>query len=238
MYFARRPLTILLLFGIFLTSCGGQEIASPTPDVNEILTSAIGTVAESFFQTQTALVPPATETFTPTEIPTSTSTPLTLSTPTSPPLPSPTQVIIYSTPIATFTSLPTPTGTQYTPTVNPSTLASGCNNMQLIQDETIPAGTVLAPNEGFTKVWKVANTGTCDWVYLYHLVFVSGDYMGQDTQRLGKIIPPGKWTQLSVYLEAPKREGTYTGYWRFADQAGTVFGSTLTVSIVVRKPTP
>lgn len=231
MYFARRTLIILLLTGVLLGSCGGQNIASPTPDVNAILTSAIGTVARSFFETQTALIPPATETFTPTEIPTNTSTPLELSTPTA----SATQLIIYNTFVPSFT--PVPTGTQYTATVNPSTLGVGCNNMLLIRDETIPAGTVLQPRESFTKVWKVANTGTCDWVYLYHLVFASGDNMGADSQRLGKVIPPGKWTQLSVNLEAPRQPGTYTGYWRFADQSGNVFGSTLIVSIVVAKPT-
>src|SRR4030067_797307 len=93
MYPARRTFIQLLLIGILLTSCGGQSPASPTPDVNAILTSAIGTVAASFLQTQTALIPPATETFTPTSIPT--STPLTLLTPTASPVP--TQLILIST---------------------------------------------------------------------------------------------------------------------------------------------
>jgi Ig-like domain-containing protein len=236
MYNARRTLITLLLIGIFLTSCGGQSPESPTPDLNAILTAAIGTAAVSIFQTQTAIVPPATETLTPTPIPT--NTPLTLSTPTA--LPSATQPIIYNTFVPSFTpgvvargtSLP---GTQKTPTVNPSSLGAGCNNLRLISDETIPAGTVLKPQEVFTKSWKVENNGTCDWVYLYHFVFVSGDSMGGGSDRLGKVIPPGKWTQISLGLEAPKLEGNYTGTWRFADQDGNPFGSTLTVSIVVRK---
>ena len=231
MYHARRTFIALLLIGILLTSCGGQSPASPTPDVNAILTSAIGTVAASFFQTQTALVPLATETFTPTPIPT--GTPLTLLTPTASPVP--TQLILISTPVPNFTFVPAPTGTQYTPTVNPSTLGAGCNNLRLISDETIPAGTVLKPRETFTKAWKVENNGTCDWVYSHHLVFVSGDSMAGESTRLGKVIPPKKWTRISVDLEAPKQEGTYTGYWRFADPDGNLFGSTLTVSIVVRK---
>ena len=231
MYHARRTFIALLLIGILLTSCGGQSPASPTPDVNAILTSAIGTVAASFFQTQTALVPLATETFTPTPIPT--GTPLTLLTPTASPVP--TQLILISTPVPNFTFVPSPTGTQYTPTVNPSTLGAGCNNLRLISDETIPAGTVLKPRETFTKTWQVENNGTCDWVYSHHLVFVSGDSMAGESTRLGKVIPPKKWTRISVDLEAPKQEGTYTGYWRFADPDGNLFGSTLTVSIVVRK---
>jgi hypothetical protein len=231
MYSARRNLIVLLLIGIILTACGGQVPASPTPDVNAILTSAIGTLAVSFFQTQTAAAPTATETFTPTAIPTNTA--LVLFTATA--LPSATQPIIYNTLVPSFTPIPIVTGTQKTPTVNPSTLGVGCNNLRLISDETIPAGTVLKPKETFTKSWKVENNGTCDWVYLYHFVFVSGESMGAGEDRLGKVIPPGKWTQISLGLEAPKNEGTYTGYWRFADQDGNMFGSTLTVSIVVRK---
>jgi len=233
MHNARRTLITLLLIGIFLTSCGGQIATSPTPDVNAILTSAIGTVAASFFQTQTAIVPPATETFTPTAVPT--NTPLTLSTPTA--LPSATQQFVF---VPSFTPgvvapIVSPTGTQRTPTVNPSSLGVGCNNLRLISDVTIPAGTVLQPRETFTKTWKVENNGTCDWVYLYHFVFVSGESMGSGPERLGKVIPPGKWTQISLGLEAPRNEGTYTGTWRFADQDGNTFGSNLTVSIVVRR---
>src|SRR3712207_4778272 len=129
MHSARRTLITLLLLGIFLTSCGGQIPATATPDVNAILTAAIGTAAASIFQTQTAIIPPATETFTATPIPT--NTPLTLSTATA--LPSATQPIVYSTFVPSFTPNVTPlvtvTGTQRTPTVNPTTLAVGCNNL-------------------------------------------------------------------------------------------------------------
>jgi hypothetical protein len=107
--------------------------------------------------------------------------------------------------------------------------------LRLITDVTIPAGTVLEPRETFTKTWQVENNGTCDWVYLHHLTFISGDSMAGEETRLSKVIPPGKWTQISVDLQAPNVEGTYTGYWRFADPDGNVFGSTLTVSIVVRR---
>lgn len=231
MYGAQRNIIVFVLLVIILTSCGGQAPASPTPDVNAILTSAIGTVAASFFETQTALVPPATETFTPTMIPT--DTPLIL--PTATTAPTQTQIILISTPVPNFTFVPSPTGTRYTPTVNPSTLGVGCNNLRLIRDVTIPAGTVLQPKETFTKTWQVENNGTCDWVYLHHLVFISGDSMAGESTRLSKVIPPGKWTQISVDLQAPNREGSYTGYWRFADPDGNVFGSTLTVTIVVRK---
>jgi hypothetical protein len=233
MHSARRTFLVFLI-GLMLASCGGQPPASPTPDINAVLTSAIGTVAASFFETQTAIFTPATETFTPTMTPLATSTPLILSTASA--APTQTQLVLISTPIATFTSGPGPRGTQqHTPTVNPSTLGSGCNNLRLITDVTIPSGTVLQPRETFTKTWQVENNGTCDWVYLHHLTFISGESMAGEDTRLSKVIPPGKWTQISVDLQAPNAEGTYTGYWRFADPDGNVFGSTLTVSIVVRR---
>jgi hypothetical protein len=54
MHSARRILVVMLI-SLILVSCGGQVPASPTPDINAVLTSAIGTVAASFFETQTAL---------------------------------------------------------------------------------------------------------------------------------------------------------------------------------------
>ena len=229
MYIARKTLILLLLSGILLTSCAGQNPSESTPDVDTILTAGVGTFAAAIFQTQTALVPPATATPTTTPTPTATvATPIPLLSPTA----SATQ-LVFVAPLITFTAIPT--GTQYTPTPNPNSLAFGCNNLVLIRDENYPAGTVFDPEQRFTKTWKVANTGTCDWVYFYHLVFISGDDVGgRDPVRLGRVIEPGKWTQLSIDLRAPRAPGRYTSYWRFADQSGNVFGSTLGVSIEVR----
>jgi hypothetical protein len=231
MYIIRKSFVVLLLVGILLASCGGQEpTATPTSEIDAILTAGVGTLAASIFQTQTALVPPATETPSPTVISTNTlSSAITL-----PPLS--TSTAAFFTPVVILGS-PTPTGTQYTPTVNSASLAYGCNNLLFISDASYPAGSVLNPGEKFTKEWQVANSGTCDWVYLYRLVFVSGEKMKGGPSSLGKVIVPGKWTTLRVDLVAPSAPGTYTGYWRFGDQSGNMFGSTLGVSIVVSSPT-
>jgi len=228
----RKVLAMASLVGVLLTSCGGGDSDAPAPDVNAILTAGVGTLAASIFQTQTALVPPSTVTSTLAAVPTGTPIPLP-----SPTLVPTTQVFFFNPIVSTSSPSPTVTGTQFTATVNPLTLAYGCNNLRLIQDQTVPAGTVFQPREAFTKTWKVENNGTCDWVYLYHLVFLSGNEMEGKPGNLGKVIPPGKWTQISVELAAPKSPGTYSGYWRFADQSGHMFGSTLAVSIVVSAPT-
>jgi len=227
MNFARRSLIPLLLIGILLTSCGGQAAGEPTPDINATVAVAAQTFAASLFQTQTALAPTITNTVPPTVTPLATSSPLSLPSP----IASATQFFLVNT------NIPSPTGTFYTTTPNPSTLASGCNNLALIRDVTYESGSNVLPGTTFVKTWQVANTGTCDWLYLYEFVFVSGDRMGGNSRRLSDRVPPKEWRQLSVELDAPKDPGTYTGYWRMSDGAGNMFGATLKVSIVVKSPT-
>jgi hypothetical protein len=228
MFSARRSLIALLLIGIFMASCGGQSAAGePTPDVNATIASGAQTLVVSVFQTQTAAAPTATNTPTPSVTPAATSSPLSL--------PSP---FVTVTQGVLFFASATPTGTFYTPTPNPNTLSYGCNNMVLIRSYTEPDGP-FRPGQEFTQKWQVANTGTCDWLYLYHLAFVSGERLGGNGGRLSNKIEPGKWTTLSVELDAPSSSGTYTGNWRFAHADGTYFGSVLPVSIrVERNPDP
>ena len=225
----KKQIIMALIAGVLLVSCTGQATGVPTVDVNAVMTAGIGTFSAALTQTQAAQATLATQTSSPTA--TLTFTPVSLNSVT--PQPTLTQVFI----VPQVFSTATPTGTQYTPTVNSSTLGSGCNNLRLISDVTIPDGTTLLPGQEFTKTWKVENNGTCDWVYLYRLVFVSGDRMEGEPSGLGKVIGPGKWTQLSLGMRAPSKPGKYTGNWRFGNQSGSVFGSTLTVSIVVANPT-
>jgi hypothetical protein len=220
----------MLLFSVLLISCGGQPpTAAPTQDINALLTQSIGTLSASFFLTQTAVVPTATNTPLPTPSPLATSTPLALPSP----LPSATQGFIYVAPSVTVT------GTVYTPTTNPSSLAYGCNNLGFIRDVTIDSGTDMAPGEKFTKTWQVANTGTCDWLSGYRLVPVSGTNFAEDPVKINNApVPPNEWRQISVNMYAPKNEGTYTQYWQMSDGAGHTFGSLLGVTIKVTSSYP
>lgn len=224
---------LFLITCVVLSSCAGQATEVPTLDPNLIMTDAVNTFVASMNQTQTAQALLVTNTV--TASPTITSSPVSLVTAT--PLPTWTQAVVINPILPTVFKSPTATGTQYTPTVNPAVSAVGCNNLGLISDVTIPSGSVVKPGESFTKTWKVENNGTCNWALLYRLVFVGGDRMEGDPGGLGKVIVPGKWTQLSVGLVAPSKSGTYTGTWRMATQQGTPFGANLTVSIVVANPT-
>src|SRR5574338_695580 len=135
---ARKTIFLTLLSAFLLAACGGQVPESPTPDVDALLTESIGTLSASFFLTQTAVMPPPTNTPLPTTTPLPTNTPLALPSP----LPSATQGYF-----ATSAVYPTVTGTQYSVTANPSSQASGCNNLAFIQDVTLPSGTELAPGQ-------------------------------------------------------------------------------------------
>lgn len=228
-----KVIVSLSLILVFLASCGGESEPQGM-DVDALLTAAVGTMAASIFETQTAMVTPETPTGTSAMTPLPTFTPFPSGTPQ---LATPT-FIFYTATLGTLTpGTPTATGTQPTATVNPALLASGCNNLAFIRDVNMPSGTVLQKEEGFTKTWKVQNTGTCNWMYQYRLVLLSGDAAGAESGYIGKQVAVWSWAEVSVSGTAPKKPGTYTSYWRMADGAGRMFGATLTLSFVVAQPT-
>lgn len=223
MYSARKTILSLLLIGTFLASCGGQPAATqPTPDVNATVAAGAQTMVASVFLTQTASAPTVTNTAVPTPTVAATTSPIPLVSP----IASPTQGVV-------FVSSPFPTGTVATSTPG----AVNGNNLRLIESYTVPAGP-FAPGQTFVQYWQVENNGKNEWLYLYQLVFASGERMSGSDRRLSKKIPSGKWTTLSVELEAPTSNGTHTATWRFSDGAGNVFGAALPVSIKVEKPKP
>ncbi|MBI5839598.1 MAG: hypothetical protein HZB19_05795 [Chloroflexi bacterium] len=231
MKLSERMWFVILTIALLLTACGA-ETAPTEPGVDAMMTSGVGTMVASFFETQTAMVTPATETPTPTLTPFPTITPFVSPTP----LVQPTATYIYYAPtLGTVTALtPIATGTYVTATTDPGSLGSGCNNLAFIRDVTIPSGAELAPQENFNKVWKVQNIGTCEWLYVYSLVLVSGESFDAPPTRLGKVVAVGEWTEISINMDAPKHPGTYTSYWRLADGDGNMFGAALEVSIVVK----
>jgi hypothetical protein len=230
MSFARKTLIPLFILTTLLAACGSGVATSTPVDANAISTALVGTLVYSLFQTQTALVPPSPI---PTSVP---PTPVnTLVYPTTS-LQTPTLYYFIPTAITPYLS-PTITGTIPTPTVNPDVLAYGCNNLAFVRDVTIPSGTVLTPKEDFIKTWKVANTGTCKWLYEYQILLISGSGFNAKNGRLGRVVDVGNWTELSLGMGAPKNPGDYTSYWRMADADGNQFGATLVVSFTVASPT-
>ncbi len=235
MLFARQSLLPLLLIAMLLTACGAQPAATqPAVDIDATIAAGAETLAAALFQTQTAMAPTITNTAPPTVTSLPTNTALAL--------PSAVIPVATSTPGFVFVASPTPTGTFYTSTPLASSLAVGCNNMALIRDVTIPAGTVMSPGESFTKTWQIANTGTCNWLFSYTLAPAGGNRLGGEGFRLSSQInmpvPPGEWRQISINLVAPNQPGNYSSTWRIANGEGQAFGASLGASIVVRRPDP
>jgi hypothetical protein len=136
---------------------------------------------------------------------------------------------VTAVPTSTFTPVPTNTAV-YTPTNTPIPCNLATWDPANI-DVTIPDNTKMAPNQVFSKTWRILNVGTCSWNSSYLLIFDHGDGMGVTagyTQQLTSgVVNPGQWVDLTVNnLKAPAANGTYTGFWRLRDPGGVVFGIT------------
>jgi len=143
-------------------------------------------------------------------------------------------------PSSTFTPLASATLMQTTaPVQNVSVPAAvvntgtACDNAAYVSDVTIPDGTIFAPGEAFTKTWNFQNTGTCTWSTSYSIVYASGNAMGGSTTALSSSLASAGTLNVSVDMTAPSSSGTYTGYWRLQNTAGTAFGQSVYVQIVV-----
>jgi len=101
-----------------------------------------------------------------------------------------------------------------------------CNQVQFVQDVTIPDETPVQPGEEFTKIWQVKNIGTCTWTHDYSLIVVWGDDMGtRPPVPLGQVVQPGEVTDISIDMKAPYLPACYFTYWMMVDNQGNKFGT-------------
>ena len=192
----------LMISGAILVSCT-LPFGQPTQDPAAFYTQAASTIiAELTFSAVDTVVAQKTQEAMASPTPTLTETP------------EPT-----ATPEATYT----PTETVVWPTKTP--VPAPCNALEFVADITIDDGESMSPNEGFNKVWRLRNVGTCTWTTDYDLVFVDGDQMdGDKSVSLTNNVSPGRTIDVSVYLTAPSKKGTYTGYWMLRSSGGSYFG--------------
>jgi hypothetical protein len=131
------------------------------------------------------------------------------------------EALLSATPIeglatASFTPLPIPATLTPIPAITNTPIATAttnCNVAQFITDVTIPDGTVVTPNQAFTKKWRIKNIGTCTWTG-FSMVFDSGDAMGGPASKAISTLNPGQEIDLEVNLTAPATPGNYRGHWR------------------------
>ncbi|MCB9791021.1 ricin-type beta-trefoil lectin domain protein [Candidatus Nomurabacteria bacterium] len=113
------------------------------------------------------------------------------------------------------------------------------DDAMFVADITVPDGTEFAPNETFTKIWRMRNTGTTTWDSNYTLAFDSGSQMGGPNHvQLPNNVSPGQEVDIAVNLIAPGSAGEYIGYWKMKNGSGQRFGDLIWVDIVVVENQP
>jgi len=139
------------------------------------------------------------------------------------------------TTVITSTAVPLPeTGQQATQTPIPELFESTltvtsvpCNQAAagVPIDVTIPDGSVIQPNQAFTKVWRLVNTGSCAWTEGYSLIWFSGTSMsGSLQENLQTRVEPGSPVDITVEMMAPGEVGVYQSNWKLQDSQGNLFG--------------
>jgi hypothetical protein len=106
-----------------------------------------------------------------------------------------------------------------------------CESSIFVSDITIPDNSSLVIGTTFTKTWAIQNTGTCPWTSTYVLKFFSGTQMSGTTTTIGSAVVSGGTINISIIMTVPTTPGTYTGYWRMADDSGQFFGEQVSVII-------
>jgi hypothetical protein len=183
---------------------------------------ACGRAANSVSLEQTALI----DAYTVVAMTITSRAPTVTRRPSHTPFPSPMPSIL---PKPSNTVIPSPTATMISPTV----FAFCSNGSQFINDVTVEDGDEFAPGIIFVKSWAVRNIGSCPWERTYSLIYYGGDRMDGENTPLGKHVPSGSTSKISVTLTAPDAGGTYTGFWVLADRLGNPFGGLLYVQIMV-----
>jgi hypothetical protein len=92
-------------------------------------------------------------------------------------------------------------------------------------DVTIPDDSLVAAGQGFTKTWKLVNTGACTWTTAYSASFFYGNRMeGPESVALMETVLPAQSIEISIEMVAPQAPGMYQGNWKLMNPTGVLFG--------------
>lgn len=197
----RTLFAVTVLLALALSACGGGGAVNS----DAVLTEA----AQIAFVALTETAAAASPTPSPTPVP-------------------PTATATVAPPTATFT----PEGTLPTATVppaqQPAQQQGGGNTPCLranLEYETIPDNTQFNVGVGFTKVWRLKNTGACTWDQDFNVIWVDGDLMGAKSAAPFTTVDilPGEYAMIEVPMVAPKEQGSFQGYWMLRGD-GVIFG--------------
>jgi hypothetical protein len=121
-----------------------------------------------------------------------------------------------------------------TDTPVPATPTPPCeDNLTFIEDITVPDGTAFAPGATIDKIWKIANSGTCNWDADYRLRLDSGDAMGAEIEQALFPARSDSEAEIRIIFTAPQEEGTYQALWQAYSPSGEPFGDPIFLIIEV-----
>lgn len=137
-----------------------------------------------------------------------------------------TQVPVTQVPVTQVPPTTVPTAV-FTPTrIPPTPTPKPCYQVSFVSDVNVPDGTKIVAGTGFTKTWRLQNSGTCKWDTGFDLVFVGGNQMGANkVYDFPKDVAPGGTVDVSINFTAPQTEGNYTSEWMLFSNNGIRFGT-------------
>ena len=92
-------------------------------------------------------------------------------------------------------------------------------------DVTIQDDAPFEPGEPVVKIWRLINTGSCNWNNGYSLTFLRGDQMGAPASvPIDRVVEPGGVIDVRVDMVAPNEMGTYRGDWIMRSDFDQIFG--------------
>lgn len=109
------------------------------------------------------------------------------------------------------------------------------NLLALLTDVTVRDGSVMRPEELFTKTWQIRNIGTINWQN-YRLQPLEGETFGAAEQIALPNLEAGTVGTVSALMRAPQASGKYRGVWVASDASGKTFGQVLDTVIEVIPP--
>ena len=130
---------------------------------------------------------------------------------------------------------PTQAGTATGTPTSPAAPAPACSNaLTFLEDVTILDYASIPAGSPIDKQWRVRNSGTCNWDEGYTLRLVGGSALGASTEQALIPVPAGAEAVLQVLFTAPDLPGEYISLWQAVDPAGSPFGDTFQMTILVQ----
>lgn len=175
----RRILLIILFFcQLFISSCSPEEFRV-----------TVRNKFSNLFILQTVTMP-ALSTVRPSDTPAITQTSIHTSTP-------------LIKPSATSTIVPVHTPTEYFVDISQYP-ESSADFLEVVEDVTIPDGTVLSPNQMFVKSWRLRNSGNLVWNDDYRLVVAYSNPFGSPQSTDASFIQPTDLIDFSISSWGPR----------------------------------